>query len=156
MPASFQREFSATPAGEGFEQLAQELEERTHLLLAFESVYRYVVFLPSKQYQSAPVPNRFFAVGEDGEVKIRGLECRRYDTLANGRAIRVLTVQDEYTRESLALPVDMSFASRRVREPRSVQRVHTTECSRRPVTGSSSHACLGTHFDALMRRYSQR
>jgi len=26
------------------------------------------------------VPNRFFAVGEDGELKVRGLECRRYDT----------------------------------------------------------------------------
>jgi putative transposase len=37
-----------------------------------------------------------------------------HDALANGRAIRVLTVEDEYTRESLALPVDTSFASRRV------------------------------------------
>jgi DNA polymerase-2 len=27
-----------------------------------------------------PVPNRFFAVTEDGELKIRGLECRRHDT----------------------------------------------------------------------------
>jgi DNA polymerase elongation subunit (family B) len=26
------------------------------------------------------VPNRFFAVGEDGELKVRGLECRRHDT----------------------------------------------------------------------------
>jgi DNA polymerase elongation subunit (family B) len=38
------------------------------------------VFLPSKQYQDVPVPNGFFAVSEDGEVKIRGLECRRNDT----------------------------------------------------------------------------
>lgn len=37
-----------------------------------------------------------------------------HDALANGRAIRVLTVEDEYTRELLALPVDTSFASRRV------------------------------------------
>jgi len=37
-----------------------------------------------------------------------------HDALANGRAIRVLTVEYEYTRESLALPVDTSFASRRV------------------------------------------
>lgn len=37
-----------------------------------------------------------------------------HDALANGRAIRVLTVEDEYTRESLGLPVDTSFASRRV------------------------------------------
>jgi DNA polymerase-2 len=48
--------------------------------LAIESVYRYVVFLPSKQYADVPVPNRFFAVAEDGELKVRGLECRRHDT----------------------------------------------------------------------------
>ena len=65
---------------EDFEQLAKEIEEQTHLPLAIESVYRYVVFLPSKQYVDVPVPNRFFAVGEDGEVKVRGLECRRHDT----------------------------------------------------------------------------
>ena len=65
---------------EDFEQLARDIEERTNLPLAIESVYRYVVFLPSKQYQGVPVPNRFFAVGEDGEIKIRGLECRRHDT----------------------------------------------------------------------------
>jgi len=37
-----------------------------------------------------------------------------HDAMADGRAIRVLTVEDEYTRESLALEVDTSFASRRV------------------------------------------
>jgi DNA polymerase-2 len=63
-----------------YERLSQEIENRTRLPLAIESVYRYVVFLPSKQYADVPVPNRFFAVGEDGEVKVRGLECRRHDT----------------------------------------------------------------------------
>jgi len=65
---------------EDYERLSQEIENRTHLPLAIESVYRYVVFLPSKQYADVPVPNRFFAVGEDGELKVRGLECRRHDT----------------------------------------------------------------------------
>src|SRR5258708_7166629 len=65
---------------EDFEQLAHEIEERTRLPLAIESVYRYVVFLPSKQYQAVPVPTRFFPVGEDAQCKIRGLECRRHDT----------------------------------------------------------------------------
>src|SRR5467141_2777296 len=65
---------------EDFERLATEIETRTRLPLAIESIYRYVVFLPSKQYADVPVPNRFFAVGEDGELKIRGLECRRHDT----------------------------------------------------------------------------
>jgi DNA polymerase-2 len=65
---------------EDYEGLSQEIENRTRLPLAIESVYRYVVFLPSKQYADVPVPNRFFAVGEDGELKVRGLECRRHDT----------------------------------------------------------------------------
>lgn len=37
-----------------------------------------------------------------------------HDALASGRAIRVLSVMDEGTRESLRLEVDTSFASRRV------------------------------------------
>ncbi|MHB8641234.1 MAG: DNA polymerase domain-containing protein, partial [Candidatus Acidiferrales bacterium] len=65
---------------EDYEQLAREIERRTQLPLAIESVYRYIVFLPSKQFQDIPVPNRFFAVSEEGELKVRGLECRRHDT----------------------------------------------------------------------------
>ena len=63
-----------------YEQLAQEIERLTGLPLAIEAVYRYVVFLPSRQNAEIPVPNRFFAVAENGEPKIRGLECRRHDT----------------------------------------------------------------------------
>ena len=37
-----------------------------------------------------------------------------HDTVESGRAIRVLSVVDAYTRECLALEVDTSFASRRV------------------------------------------
>jgi len=82
---------------EDFEQLAKDIEERTRLPLAIESVYRYVVFLPSKHYQDVPVPNRFFAVGEGGEVKIRGLECRRHDTppLLNRMQHEVLSILAE-------------------------------------------------------------
>lgn len=67
-------------AGEDYEQLARQIEAKTNLPLAVEAVYRYVVFLPSKQDTEIPVPNRFFAVSESGGLKIRGLECRRHDT----------------------------------------------------------------------------
>ena len=82
---------------EDFEELARNIEERTQLPLAIESVYRYVVFLPSKQYHDVPVPNRFFAVGKDGEVKVRGLECRRHDTppLLNRMQHEVLSILAE-------------------------------------------------------------
>jgi DNA polymerase elongation subunit (family B) len=65
---------------EDFEHLAQPSENKTRLPLALEAVYRYLVFLPSRQIANVPVPNRFFAVAEDGELKVRGLECRRHDT----------------------------------------------------------------------------
>ncbi len=63
-----------------FEVLAREIEEQTKLPIAVEAVYRYVVFLPSRKFESVPVPNRFFCVEEQGALKVRGLECRRHDT----------------------------------------------------------------------------
>src|SRR5260370_3727249 len=82
---------------EDYERLSQEIENRTRLPLAIESVYRYVVFLPSKQYADVPVPTRFFAVGEDGELTVRGLECRRHDTppLLSRMQHEVLTILAE-------------------------------------------------------------
>jgi len=65
---------------EDYTSLAGEIEQITGLPLAVEAVYRYAVFLPSKQSAEVPVPNRFFCVAENGELKIRGLECRRHDT----------------------------------------------------------------------------
>jgi DNA polymerase II len=65
---------------EDYEELAQEIAVRTRLPIAVDAVYRYVVFLPSKQFDNIPVPNRFFAVNEEGELKVRGLESRRHDT----------------------------------------------------------------------------
>ena len=63
-----------------YERLAQEIEQITGLPLALEAVYRFAVFLPSRQCAEIPVPNRFFCVSEEGELKVRGLECRRHDT----------------------------------------------------------------------------
>jgi len=65
---------------EDYENLSQEIEQRTGLPMAVEAVYRYVIFLPSKQSPEIPVPNRFFCVPAEGEVKVRGLECRKHDT----------------------------------------------------------------------------
>jgi DNA polymerase-2 len=64
-----------------YARIARKIEQRAGLPMALEAVYRYVVFLPSKQHAEVPVPNRFFCVPEDdSEIKIRGLECRRHDT----------------------------------------------------------------------------
>ena len=63
-----------------YERLALDITQHTGLPIALEAVYRYVIFLPSKQFPGVPVPNRFFAVSEEGELKVRGLESRRHDT----------------------------------------------------------------------------
>jgi len=63
-----------------YEALNTEIAGRTELPLAIEAIYRYVVFLPSRQFADVPVPNRFFAVAEDGALKVRGLALRRHDT----------------------------------------------------------------------------
>jgi DNA polymerase elongation subunit (family B) len=68
------------PNRDDYEHLAQEIEQITGLPLALEAVYRYAVFLPSQQSAEIPVPNRFFCVSDEGELKVRGLECRRHDT----------------------------------------------------------------------------
>ena len=68
------------PARADYERLAAEIEQITGLPLALEAVYRFAVFLPSRQSAEIPVPNRFFCVSEEGELKVRGLECRRHDT----------------------------------------------------------------------------
>jgi len=89
------RKENATP--EEYQELAREIEERTQLPLAIEAIYSYVVFLSSKHSPDIPVPNRFFAVKEDGELKVRGLECRRHDTppLVSNMQTKVLSILAE-------------------------------------------------------------
>jgi len=52
----------------------------TRLPIVLEGVYRWIAFLPSRQDQRVPVPNRYFGVFQDGTIKVRGVEARRRDT----------------------------------------------------------------------------
>jgi putative transposase len=64
-----------------------------------------------------------------------------HDATASGRAIRVLSVVDECTRETLTLEVDTSFASPRV--TRALKMILTERESRErfaAITGRSSPA----------------
>ncbi len=158
-----------------FERLAQEIEERTHLPLAIESVYRYVVFLPSKQYQSVPVPNRFFAVGEGGEVKIRGLECRRHDTppLLNRMQHEVLSIlaeahdYDSYVQklESARMILagyeerlangnveikDLVVSKRITKEPRDYQKAGVTAIAAQQLFGSGVKLRPGQNIEYII------
>jgi len=158
-----------------FEQLAKDIEERTHLPLAIESVYRYVVFLPSKQYQDVPVPNRFFAVGEDGGIKVRGLECRRHDTppLLNRMQHEVLAILAEahdYESYLQKLQVartvlasyeerlasgdveikDLVVSKRITREPRDYQKAGVTAIAAQQLFGSGVKLRPGQNIEYII------
>jgi DNA polymerase I len=60
--------------------LKANIEQKTGFELAFEGVYKWLVFLPSKADFSLPVANRYFGAFEDGRLKVRGIEARRHDT----------------------------------------------------------------------------
>ena len=66
-----------------YAKLKEPIEKATGYDISFEGVYKWIVFLPSKQNKLIPVPNRYFGVFENGDViKDRGIETRRHDTPA--------------------------------------------------------------------------
>ncbi len=67
-------------AAADFVPLLAAIESQTGIPIALEGVYRWVAFLPSKRDVRIPVPNRYFGVFQDGEIKYRGIELRRHDT----------------------------------------------------------------------------
>ncbi len=65
---------------EHYSSLKAEIEKSTGFDIAFEGVYKWLVFLPSNTNPDLPVANRYFGAFEDGKLKIRGSEARRHDT----------------------------------------------------------------------------
>ncbi|MFN2119262.1 MAG: DNA polymerase domain-containing protein, partial [Anaerolineales bacterium] len=65
---------------EDFQPLLEEIERRTTLPIALEGIYRWVAFLPSVDDPMVPVPNRYFGLYTDGQMKMRRIEARRHDT----------------------------------------------------------------------------
>ena len=62
-----------------YESLAKQIERETGFEASSE-MYRWIVFLPSKEERFVPVANRYFGAHGDGTLKIRGIEARRHDT----------------------------------------------------------------------------
>ncbi len=67
-----------------YSDLKTEIENKTGFPISFEGVYKWIVFVSSKNNAKnnamLPVSNRYFGVFEDGTVKMRGIEARRHDT----------------------------------------------------------------------------
>jgi DNA polymerase II len=65
---------------ENITPLLNAIEQETGLPISTDGIFRWVVFLPSKNNPRVPVANRYFGVFEDGSMKLRGIEIRRRDT----------------------------------------------------------------------------
>jgi DNA polymerase-2 len=65
---------------EQYNELLDEIAQRTGLSIALDGVYNWVCFLPSIRNAKRPVPNRYFGFFQDGSSKMRGIEARRRDT----------------------------------------------------------------------------
>ena len=63
-----------------FTPLMAAIVEKTRVAIAMDGIYRWVAFAPSRMDGRVPVPNRYFGVFQDGELKYRGIELRRHDT----------------------------------------------------------------------------
>ncbi|MBI5295612.1 MAG: hypothetical protein HY869_09065 [Chloroflexi bacterium] len=68
----------ATP--EQVQPLLDDILTRTGLPILLDGIYQWVAFLPSRMDARIAVPNRYFGVFQDGEIKTRGIETRRHDT----------------------------------------------------------------------------
>jgi DNA polymerase II len=158
-----------------YEQLAEEIERHTRLPIAIEAIYRYVVFLPSRQFADVPVPNRFFAVNETGELKVRGLESRRHDTaplvarmqrevlaiLAEARdfpgyrqkladARRVLRHYQARLAEGDVAVEDLVITKRITREPRGYQKASVTAIAAQQLFGRGVNLRPGENIEYVI------
>ncbi len=70
-----------SPPGKEPGPWARELGERQGLPLNYEGRYRWIVFLPHHGH-GLGVPQRYYGVYENGEMKLRGVEMRRSDACA--------------------------------------------------------------------------
>ena len=68
--------------------LCDRITMATKVEMSLEGVYRWIQFLPSKTVSTRPVPNRYFGLFTQGEMKVRGLACRRSDMPAFIQAVQ--------------------------------------------------------------------
>jgi DNA polymerase elongation subunit (family B) len=65
-------------------RVVRGMQGRTESHIDIEGHYKWLVLLPSKTHsteeEEVGVPNRYYGLFEDGELKIRGIELRRHST----------------------------------------------------------------------------
>ncbi|MDY6846919.1 MAG: DNA polymerase domain-containing protein [Chloroflexota bacterium] len=97
--------------------LLLEIQERTGLPISLDGIYRWVVFVGSRQNKKRPVANRYFGVFQDGSIKVRGIDARRRDSTpfvseAQMHLLELLASKDQ---PEEALPEAVDYLKARLR-----------------------------------------
>ena len=76
-----------------YEALAERISKRCEVPIAFEGIYRWVLFPPSKSDREIAIPDRHWGVFRSGEVKLGGIETRRGDTAPFIRTAQIKMIE---------------------------------------------------------------
>ena len=106
---------------EDIQPLLLEIQARTGLPISLDGIYRWVVFVGSRQNKKRPVANRYFGVFQDGSIKVRGIDARRRDSTpfvseAQMHLLELLAREDQ---PEDALPEAVDYLRDRLRALRS-------------------------------------
>ncbi|MFW5714310.1 MAG: DNA polymerase domain-containing protein, partial [Brevefilum sp.] len=102
---------------EDIEPLLLKIQERTGLPISLDGIYRWVVFVGSRQNKKRPVANRYFGVFQDGSIKMRGIDARRRDStpfVADAQR-HLLELLASKTEPEEALPEAVAYLRKRIR-----------------------------------------
>jgi DNA polymerase II len=101
---------------ESLQPLLEAIQQRSGLPIAVDGIFRWIVFLSSRNNEQIPVANRYFGVFEDGTLKLRGIEIRRRDT-----PLWIAEIQETLLQQIAALPNLKGFPSLQPRIVRYLQ-----------------------------------
>jgi len=109
---------------EDYQELLDRIFACTSLPVALDGIFKWIAFLPSRLDERVPVPNRYFGVFQNGEIKVRGIEARRRDTppfvaQVQMEMLRILARADRVHELPSLLPEVFALLRRRLRELRS-------------------------------------
>lgn len=102
---------------EDIEPLLLEIQERTGLPISLDGIYRWVIFVGSRQNKDRPVANRYFGVFQDGTIKVRGIDARRRDStpFVSQSQMHLLELLASYDSPEDALPEAVRYLQERLR-----------------------------------------
>jgi DNA polymerase-2 len=97
--------------------LLLEIQHRTGLPISLDGIYRWVVFVGSRQNKGRPVANRYFGVFQDGTLKVRGIDARRRDStpFVSQTQMHLLELLARSQDPETALPEAIAFLKSRLK-----------------------------------------